>query len=208
MADKDTIDLKAVLDRFNSSQATLNALGEKLRSLTLAEETASQAASSLTSASESTARAASALTELVSAASAAQTTLQEAVQAASDFVGATDLAELTGSIRDLDDNLSKKVQASQKAVLDRHVATQKESSKRLDKLEEELIGSIAYIQQSLETRDGQLDAIQSSLDELRSAITQQLSEKDAELNAAKNVLARVRTELSSRQLSKLGLDGD
>lgn len=127
MAESASLNVKSVLDRFESSEQTLQRLSEKLRSLTLAEEASSQSAASISSAAGAINGAADQLQTVAQAAESAQNELKAAVQAAADFLGATDLSELNKSIQavsqavrhDLPSELRDRVGDSETTITDR-----------------------------------------------------------------------------------------
>jgi chromosome segregation ATPase len=129
MTREEAPDLQSVLERFDSSERTLEQLNEKLRSLTLAEETTTQASGSLTAAAGAIQEASERLAELAEQATAAQAELRQAVETAAEFLKATDLSELNQTLSDI----SAQVGQHLPRALD---ARYEDIEKRLEALEE------------------------------------------------------------------------
>jgi chromosome segregation ATPase len=178
MAERSTLTVQAVLDRFDESGTTLTQLAEKLRALTLAEEATGEAASSIASAAANLDSFVAALQKLTEQATAAQAEVRKAVESASQFLGATDLAALRRSIQDLTKTAATQLE---------HSTTASESTQAILEWQQKL-------EESVEARFDVLERKLAGLEQCQ-----------AEAASLRQKLDKVRAGLSDRKLQQLGI---
>jgi hypothetical protein len=162
MTDQTSLTVQAVVDRFNSSERTLQELGEKLRALTLAEETAADGAKTIREAASALTQVAGDLRSLASRAAVAQTEVRRAVEAAKGFLEGTDVSALHRTL----DGLTESTGAITDAVgvvRERQQASDDANGKRFEALEQRLV--------ALEESRHETAKLQQQLDKVRAGLS-------------------------------------